>query len=453
VDEALDPVDVAFAGVLGQRALLRAGRLSASELLEVCLGRVDALDGRIRAFRTLFRERARAEAAAISPDDDRPLAGIPFAVKDSVKVEGHPPSYGTGSQEPRATADDEVVRRLRAAGAVVIGVTTLPELALWPFTESQMWGSTRNPWDLGRTPGGSSGGSGAAVAAGMVAAATGSDGGGSIRIPAACCGLVGLKAQRGRVPLGASDDLDAEHWHGLSVMGCLARTVADTAAVLDVMTQGALSKELEPARPLRVAWTTRTASPAPVDPLVHRSLRDGLAVLRGLGHEVVPGDPSYRGIPLSFAVRYARGAADDLARLQDPGRTELRTRAVAAVGRRVPPSLLRRAIAAGDAAADRLAELPAGADVLVMPTLARPPQPVGGLRGLATIVQAPRVAGFTPPWNVTGQPALSVPIGLYDGVPLAMQLVGRPGSEALLLSLAAQVEAATGFPDLRPPLG
>ena len=211
----LDPDDVAYAGVLGQRSLLEDGRLTAVELLELCLARIDRLDGRLNAFRVVFRDAARSEAEAAdrarASGDRRPLLGIPVAVKDNVAVAGHAPGMGTGSPEPVAGRDAEQVRRLRAAGAVVVGTTHLPELALWPFTESQTWGATRNPWSTEHTTGGSSGGSAAAVAAGLVAAATASDGGGSIRIPAACCGLVGLKPQRGRVPLAP----DTEHWHGL----------------------------------------------------------------------------------------------------------------------------------------------------------------------------------------------------------------------------------------------
>jgi amidase len=241
VDPELDPDDVAFAGVRGQRALLAEGRLTAVELLDLVLDRIDRLDGRLNAFRTVFREAARTEAeaadAALAAGDDRPLLGVPIAVKDNVAVAGHAPGMGTGSPEPVAGRDAEQVRRLRAAGAVVVGTTHLPELALWPFTESTTWGATRNPWDLDRTTGGSSGGSAAAVAAGLVAAATASDGGGSIRIPAACCGLVGLKPQRGRVPLAP----DSEHWHGLSVAGALARTCGDVALLMSVLTDGELA--------------------------------------------------------------------------------------------------------------------------------------------------------------------------------------------------------------------
>jgi amidase len=450
VDHDLDPDDVAYAGVLGQRELLRSGRLSAVELLDLCLARIDRLDGRLNAFRTVFREQARAEAqAADAAHDDRPLLGIPVAVKDNVAVAGHAPGMGTGSPEPVAGRDAEQVRRLRAAGAVVVGTTHLPELALWPFTESQTWGATRNPWSTDHTTGGSSGGSAAAVAAGMVAAATASDGGGSIRIPAASCGLVGLKPQRGRVPLAP----DTEHWHGLSVAGCLTRTVADHALVLSVLTDGELSAVLDDPGTLRVAWSVKAPVPTPVHPAVRGALDGTLEVLRGLGHSVSQGDPSYGKVQASFTLRYARGARDDLVRLVDPGRTEPRTRAVAAAGARIPDRLLARARGWGDEAAARLAVLPGGADVLVTPTLAAPPIRVGELTGLATLAKAGRVVPFTPAWNVTGQPAVSVPAGrTAAGLPLAVQLVGRPGSEQLLLALAAQLERATAFSDRRPPV-
>ena len=450
----MNPEDVAYAGVLGQRELLRTGALTAVELLDICLDRIDRLDGRLGAFRTVFRERARAEAAAADASrDDRPLLGIPVAVKDNVAIEGHAPSYGTASPEPVARRDAEQVRRLRAAGAVVVGATRLPELALWPFTETAVFGATRNPWSTDRTPGGSSGGSAAAVAAGMVAAATASDGGGSIRIPAACCGLVGLKPQRGRVPLGASADTDEEHWHGLSVAGALTRTVADTALLLDVLSAGSLAVDVtaDPG-PLRVAWSVKGAVPTPVDPAVRRGLDTVLEALRGMGHAVSESAPSYAGIQESFLVRYASGVRDDLVRLVDPAATENRTRAVAALGRRMPTALLARARRLGDEAAERLSRLPGDADLLVVPTIPHPPLAVGALTGLRTLALAGRVTPFTAPWNVTGQPALSLPAGLTpDGLPVAVQLVGRPGEEALLLQVAARLEAVLRWPDRRPP--
>ena len=451
MDTTLDPVEVAYAGVLGQRAMLRDRRLTAVELLDLCLTRIARLDGRLGAFRLLLRESALQEAmaadVALAAGDERPLLGVPVAVKDSLAVAGVAASQGTGSPEPPAARDAEFVRRLRAAGAVVVGITTMPELALWPFTESPTWGVTRNPWGLDRTPGGSSGGSAAAVAAGLVAVASASDGGGSIRIPAACCGLVGLKPGRGVVSLAP----DRDHWEGLSSAGVLTRGTADTAEVLAVLTDDVYP--LLPPGPLRVAWSVTAPVPTPVDPLVRDALDRVLDVLRGLGHEVVPGDPDYRRVQASFLVRYGRGVAADLARLVDPSATEQRTRAVAAVGRAMPDRLLARAVRWGQEAAQRLSVLPARADVLVLPALAAPPQRVGALRGLPTLAAAGRVGPFTPAWNVTGQPAMSVPAGhTPDGVPLAVQLVAPPGGEGLLLRLAAQLEAATGWTSRRPPL-
>ena len=451
MDPALDPDDVAFAGVLGQLALLREGRLTALELTELSLARIERLDGRLNAFRTTFPDSARAEAQAAdrarAAGEDRPLLGIPVAVKDNVHVAGHAPSMGTASPEPVAARDAELVRRLRVAGAVVVGTTLLPELALWPFTESQTWGSTRNPWSPAHTTGGSSGGSAAAVAAGMVAAATASDGGGSIRIPAAACHLVGLKPQRGRVPLAP----DTEHWHGLSVAGVLTRTVADQAHVLSVLSDGVVPAAVAEPGPLRIAWSTRAPTPTPVHPAVLGALQGAVDVLRGLGHAVEPGDPGYGKVQLSFLARYGRGARDELVRLVDPSATEPRTRAVARIGARVSDRALAADRRWGDEAAVRLAELPGGADVLLTPTLAAPPREVGSLTGLRTLALSGSVVPFTPAWNVTGQPAISLPAGWSsDGLPLAVQLVGRPDSEALLLALAAQYEAATGFPARRP---
>ena len=453
MDQTLAAEDVAFAGVLGQLALLREGRLTAVELLELCLTRIARLDGQLNAFRVLFAERARREAADADAERaagrERPLLGVPVAVKDSVRVAGHAPAQGTSSPEPVAGRDAELVRRLRAAGAVVVGTTHLPELALWPFTESATWGQTRNPWSPRHTTGGSSGGSGAAVAAGLVAAATASDGGGSIRIPAAACGLVGLKPQRGRVPLSP----DTEHWHGLSVAGVLTRTAADSALLLSVLTDGEITADVTEPGPVRIAWSAKALVRSPVHPTVLAALHRTGEVLRSLGHVVERGDPEYGRAQLSFLVRYLRGARDDFVRLVDPSATEPRTRAVAAVGARVPDRLVAAARRWGDDAAGRLAQLPGGADVLLTPVLAAPPREIGSLTGLRTLALAGLVAPYTPAWNVTGQPAVSVPVGLDDdGLPLAAQLVGRPGSEDLLLGLAAQLEAATGAARARPPL-
>jgi len=457
VDIGLDPVDVAYAGVIGQRRLLRQKRLTARELLQISLDRIALYDGTLGAFRTVFAERAAEEATAadeaLAAGDERPLLGVPIAVKDNVPVDGHAPSMGTASPEPAAPRDAELVRRLRAAGAVVVGTTKLPELALWPFTESRAFGVTRNPWDSSRTPGGSSGGSGAAVAAGLVAAATASDGGGSIRIPAACCGLVGLKPQRGRVPLGVGGD-EAEHWHGLSCAGVLTRTDADQALVLDVLTAGELSVDVaDTPGPLRIGWTVKGAAPTPVDADVRAGLDKVVGLLRDLGHDVFEASPSYAGVGESFLTRYARGTRDDLVRLVDPSLVEPRTRAVAAMGARMPDALLARARRLGDEAATRLSLLPGGADVLLLPTIPHGPLPTESMTGLRTLALAGRVTPFTAPWNVTGQPALSIPSGrTAEGAPLAVQLVARPGEDGVLLRLAAQLERVLDWPADRPPL-
>ena len=447
----LSPDDVAFAGVVGQRALLRDGRLTATDLLELSLARTARLDDRLGAFRKVLHASARAEAAAadeaLARGDDRPLLGVPVAVKDNVPVAGEVATLGTGSPEPVAAEDGLVAARLRAAGAVVVGITTMPELALWPFTESRSTGVTRNPWQTGHTPGGSSGGSAAAVAAGLVAAAHASDGGGSIRVPAACCHLVGLKAGRGVVPT-------PDHWEGLSSHGVVTRTAADSALLLAVLTGRPMTSEpLTEPTGLRIAWSTRGAVPTPVAPAVRGALEGTLEVLRGLGHAVEQGDPDLSGVQVAFLARYAAGARQDYLALADRSGLEARTHAAGKLGARLPAGALARAHGASARIAARLATLPGGADVLVTPTLPAPPQRTGAHRGLATLATAGRVVPFTVPWNVTGQPAVSVPAGLTaDGLPLAVQLVGRPGDEALLLSLAAQLERATGFASRRPPL-
>ncbi len=449
MDATLSPDDVAYAGVLGQRALLRDGRLSAVELLELCLARIDRLDGRLNAFRTLFRDEARAAAEAadeaLAAGDDRPLLGVPMGVKDTTAVAGHAAAHGTGSPEHPAAADSELVSRLRAAGAVLVGTTHTPELALWPFTESATFGATRNPWDPSRTPGGSSGGSAAAVASGMVAAATASDGGGSIRVPAACCGLTGLKPTRGRVPLAP----EAEGWLGLSSSGVLARSPQDVAAVLSVLLGEPLP--LPEVSPLRIAWSTKPVSPAPVQDVVKEAVARTVAALQGLGHTLVQADPSYAGVQESFLVRYARGVRDDHVRLVDPSRTEPRTRVVAALGSRFGDRAVARARRLGEAVAAR--PFPGGAEVLLTPVLGTPPAAVGALTGLGTLLGAGRAVPFTPAWNVSGHPAISVPAGSTpDGLPLAVQLVAAHGRDDLLLALARQLQGVDDWTARRPDL-
>ena len=342
--------ELAFAGVAGQLELLRRGEVSSRDLVELSLARVAALDPELNAFGAVYVERARADAdgadARRAAGEDAPLLGLPVAVKDEIDIAGEVTSRGTAAFTDRAAEDAEVVRRLRAAGAVVVGKTTMPELGLWPFTESVTWGVTRNPWDVERTPGGSSGGSAAAVAAGIVPAAIGADGAGSIRIPAACTGLFGLKPQSGRVPR-APHDRDRSHW---IVYGPLTRSVIDTAIVLDAIRgpmPGDAAPLPEPARPfadsaradpgaLRIAVSS--AFPAGVQgrlaPEVRGALDRTVELLRELGHTVVERDVDFRprDAPVILGLLF-RAIHDFVAEVDRPARLERRSRALARPGR------------------------------------------------------------------------------------------------------------------------
>jgi amidase len=418
----------------------------------------------------VLAERALAEAEQAgsrrAAGDDRPLLGVPIAIKDNVDVAGELTTHGTGAFAAPASRDAEIVRRLRSAGAIVIGKTHLPELAISGFTESATWGVTHNPWDPDRTPGGSSGGSAVAVAAGMVGAAEASDGAGSIRIPAACCGLFGLKPQRGRVSLQP----DAQHWYGLSVAGCLTRTVIDSALFLDVVmgaaagdahTPPALERPLvESAREspgrLRIAVSTKPVIPARIDPEVRRAVAETADSLRALGHRVSERDPDYGAIGNCFLPRYLRGVRDEAVRMPHPERLERRTRGIARLGWLFPPSLVERALAAEAAHAARINALFDDHDVLLTAVTARPPVEVGrweGLGALRTLLGMAPIYPFTGVWNTIGQPAAAVPAGLtVDGLPLSVQLVGRPNAEPTIVSLAAQLEAERPWAERRPPL-
>jgi amidase len=460
----MDATDLAFAGIARQAELVRAGEVTPRELVELCVERIERIDPQLNAVRTLYAERALLEAdqaagrLGAGGGEERPLLGVPILVKDDVDLAGEVTAYGSGANDRPAPADAEVVRRLRAAGAIVLGKTHTPELMQWPFTESATWGVTRNPWDLGRSPGGSSGGSGAAVAAGLAGAAVGSDGAGSIRIPAACCGLFGLKPQRGRVPTAPQEDA----WQGLSTIGCLTRSVRDTALYFDVVADRSDGEPpfgeaaaREPGR-LRIACSAKNYLFAPLKREPREAYEQTIELLRSLGHEVDEHDPPYGDVVTEIAPRYLRGIADDAARLPHPERLERRTRAMARMGRLLPGAVLRRARERERATAERLGRLFADHDVLLTPALAALPLPVGRYEGrgaLWTFNGVTRFTPYTPPWNHTGQPAASVPAGFTpDGVPLAVQLVGRPGDEATLLSLAAQLEAARPWADRRPAI-
>ena len=450
--------DLAFAGIVRQAEAIRSGEISARELIQLTLDRIERIDPQLNAYRVGLGDRALAEAeqadARRRSGDARPLLGVPVAVKDNLDVPGEITSFGSAAHGGPVKTETELVRRLRAAGAIVVGKTTLSELAIWPQTETKAWGITRNPWDTSRTPGGSSGGSAAAVAAGLAGAATASDGGGSIRIPAASCGLFGLKPQRGRVPL----DPDREHWHGLSVYGAVTRTVADTALYLDVATDSDELGRAAAERPgrLRIAMSTRPSGPVIVGAEQKQAVADTAALLRSLGHEVHEVKPRW-GLPAPlFIPRYARGIRDDAARLPHPERLEAPTRQLAWVGERTSLDLVAAARRREAGWAARLNEVFDNADVFLTPSLPSLPLAAGAYMDWALPRRAFAASGtitFMSPWNLSGQPAAAVPAGFTpDGFPLSVQLVGRPSDEGTLLSLAAQIEAERPWADRRPPI-
>jgi amidase len=468
----MDATELAFAGIARQAELIAAGEVSSRELVQTYLDRIERLDKQLNAFRVIFAERALTEAdqaqGRVGSGDRRPLLGVPIAIKDDVDVAGEATMLGSAAHGPPAQADAEVVRRLRAAGAIVIGKTNVPELLIFPFTESERFGVSRNPWDLSRTPGGSSGGSGAAVAAGLVGAALGSDGGGSVRIPAACCGVFGLKTQRGRISLAPR----REAWYGLSVNGPLTRRVRDAALFLDVAS-GTIEVDADSAPPpptsfaeaaarrpekLRIA-VSRKMPPtliARLESEPRRAFDDAAAMLRGLGHDVVEEDPAYGLVIQSFLARYLRGIHQDAVGMARSELLESRTRGMSRIGAAIPQALLRRARASEGRHAARVNSLFERYDLLMTPALATLPVPIGRWAGQGALRTFNGVARFVPyngVWNYLGNPAASVPVGQSaSGLPLAVQFVARPNDEATLLSLAAQLEEELRWPDRRPPL-
>jgi amidase len=460
----MDRSDLAFAGIARQAELVRAGEVSPRDLVELSLERIARIDPQLNAVRVVFAERALAEADQAAgrrgAGDERPLLGVPILIKDDTDVAGEITCKGSSAEDRPAQADAEVVRRLRAAGAIVLGKTHVPELMQWPFTESATWGITRNPWALDRSPGGSSGGSAAAVAAGLVGAASASDGAGSIRIPASCCALFGLKPQRGRIPTAPYD----VSWQGLTHVGCVTRSVRDTALWWDVVADrferdplGTWGEAVE-RQPgtLRIACATNNPLFAPLMPEQRAAYEQTIELLRSLGHAVEHVKVPYGDLLGEIVPRYLRGIAEDAAATAHPRRLERRTRAMARMGRMLPDAVVKRAREHEHATAERLNRVLVDHDVLLTPGTAQLPLPIGRYEGrgaLWTFNGVARYTPYTPAWNVTGQPAASVPAGFTpEGVPLAVQLVGRPSDEATLLSLSAQLEAARPWADRRPSL-
>lgn len=423
-------------------AQVRAGELDPVHVTERALSRIATLNGVLAAFRVVREKAAVAEAAALRdrPDLHRlPLAGVPVAIKDVAAVLGECATNGTraASTEP-ADEDHVLVRRLRAAGAIVVGITRVPELCIWPMSDDPD-ATARNPWNPAYVAGGSSGGSGAAVAAGLVPIAHGTDGMGSVRLPAAICGLVGIKPGRGVVTT-----TDAHSWFGMSEHGPLATTVADAALMLSVLAdRPGLAEVSNPGSTLRIAVSTKAPLGMPVQRPIREAVNAAVALLADRGHRVRQATPPYDvSMATAMSARWLAGPSEQAATLQRR-KLQRRTRRHARIGSVVRRTGLVREQAAARWA-ERAAEFFGEHDVLITPTFAsRPPLAMRWHRRgwMPNALASARFAPFTGPWNLAGFPAMTVPAGRdAEGLPIGLQLVAAPGGESLLIGLAAQYE-------------
>jgi amidase len=457
-------------GLRSQADALAAGTVSARELVATALDRIQATQSTLNAFR-----RVRVEPALAAADDaDRllsagvrlPLLGVPIAIKDDTDLAGEPTAFGAQGDFPPRPHDSEMVRRLKSAGAIIVGKTNTPEFGQWPFTEGPAFGITRNPWNLDHTPGGSSGGAAAAVSAGLVPAAVGSDGAGSVRIPAAWTNLVGIKPQRGRI----SSAPVSEQFNGLTTFGTLGLNVADAALLLDVLAGSAPVDRDRPPAPdepfslaarhaphrLRIGLSMRvpySGMPARLDPMVRAAVERLGGVLSDLGHDVFVADPAYGLLGITFLPRSLEAIDDWTHRVPDPELLDVRTRANARTGRMLRPLLLG-ARAAEPFSRWQIGRIFRNVDVILAPTTAVPPPRVGELnRGTNWETDQAIIAAcpFTWPWNVLGWPSINIPAGLTPaGLPMGAQLMGPANSESLLISVAAQLERAERWFERRP---
>ncbi|NEP18015.1 MAG: amidase [Leptolyngbya sp. SIO4C1] len=466
----MDAVDLAFTPALEQADLIRTGQISPLDLTQLYLARIERLNPQLGSYFTVMGElaiadaRAKTEQLAQLGDQLPPFFGVPISIKDLKPVEGVPCSYGLRVAKNRmAEADDGIVQQIRQAGFVILGKTATSELGSFPYTEPAGFPPARNPWHLDYTSGGSSGGAASALAAGLCAIAHGSDGGGSLRGPAFCCGLVGLKPSRGRVSHAPAGDRIS----GLATEGALTRTVADTAAMLDVISgyvtgdpywlpdppQPFLCAAQRPPGQLRIAMTTDFSPVGKADAICQQAVQSAAHRLEALGHAVEPAtlqldgliDPfvtvwrsilDESGVPFIFLSRFNRWLQWQ-ARFTSSGQ-------------------YLKAVTALQVLSRQIVSLFEQYDVLLAPTYLHPTIRIGEWAKLRPAKTLERIIGWVapcPPFNATGQPALSIPTGFTpEGLPLGVQLVGKPADEATLISLAAQLEADRPWTQHRPAI-
>lgn len=450
-----------FPTLSSQVEQLASGTVSSVSLTRDTLEAIESSQPTLNAFRVVCTESAMSDAAEadrrLAAGERLPLLGVPIAIKDDTDMAGTPTAFGINGTPGVQSQDAEVVRRLREAGAVIVGKTNTCELGQWAFTSGPGFGHTRNPWNRDYTPGGSSGGSAAAVAAGLVTAALGSDGAGSIRIPSAWTHLVGIKPQRGRIsswPL-------AESFNGITVTGPIARTVADAALLLDAAsgsTEGDLHRPPEvrvydaigeEPGPLRIAMSFKvpfSAFPARIDPQIERATRDVARQLRSLGHAVSETDPDYGvTLGLNFLPRSTAGLLPWKERLNSDAQWDKRTLGNVRTGKLLSGKALRWARAKEPALQARVGKIFGSFNVILAPTTAQPPTRIHDFDDTGSFATDRGQIGACPmtwPWNVLGWPSVNVPAGFTEeGLPVGVQLMGPANSERLLVSLAAQLES------------
>jgi amidase len=460
-------VELAFASAVEQARLIREGETSSAELVELYLQRIADLDPSLNAFVTVCGDEALTAARAIDAEPgEAPFRGVPIAIKDLTATAGIRTTYSSRAfAENVPDFDTAVVRRIREAGFVILGKTNTPEFGTVAFTESELNGATRNPWNVERTPGGSSGGAAAAVAAGLVPIAHATDGGGSIRIPASCCGLFGLKPSRGRVSSSPFGSLE-----GLSTAGPMARSVLDAACFLDVLAgyepgdpwwapppeDAFATTAARPPRKLRIAVTTSPPVEATIDAECVLAVEAAAGLLAELGHDIVDAAPPW-GAPELFTLFIAIWQVGPALFDVDPGLLTPTNRGLVESSAATSAADYARAVAALQALARRVVAFWGEVDAVVTPTLALPPVPIGwqdaAEEAIPQLLRNVEFTPFTAIANLTGQPAMSLPLHWTDdGLPVGVHVIGPPAGDGLLLQLAAQVEQARPWADRRPPV-